>query len=303
MDNQPIIIKKVKKVVGHAHHGGSWKVAYADFVTAMMAFFLLLWLLNVTTDVQKKGIADFFSPASLSQSNSGAGGVLGGQSVIVDGSKVSDAGAVSIAIEAAPRDSQSESEKNADPTNEDIAKKIAERETEAYQRTEAALRAAIRESAEAEQLARHLIIDMTPEGLRIQLIDQDNQSMFPSGSAVMNERSRILVKTIAKVVEKIPNKLSLSGHTDALAYRSENGYTNWELSSDRANASRRALVEAGVPAARFRLVSGKADQEPLVPENPLAPSNRRISLVLLRDQPAKAAPEGPGPAPAPPTRP
>ena len=303
MDNQPIIIKRVKKVVGHAHHGGSWKVAYADFVTAMMAFFLLLWLLNVTTDEQKKGIADFFSPASLSKSSSGAGGMLGGQSLIVDGSRVSDAGAVSVVLEVAPPESQAESEQKADPNEEDLAKKIAEREAEAFRQAEASLRTAIRESPEAAELARHLIVDMTPEGLRIQLIDQENESMFPTGSAVMNERARNLVKTVAKVVEKIPNKLSLSGHTDALAYRSENGYSNWELSTDRANASRRALVEAGVPAVRFRLVSGKADQEPLVVENPLAPSNRRISLVLLRDEPAKAAAESPGPVPAPPTRP
>lgn len=284
MDNKaPIIIKKVKKVQGHAHHGGSWKVAYADFVTAMMAFFLLLWLLNVTTDEQKNGIADYFAPSQISNSKSGAGGVLGGRTIISDGNRISTEGAAAVVVGLSPPPDPDA--KNQDTSDAEIARRLAEREQESFRNTASALRQAIQESPDQAEMARHLVVDMTPEGLRIQLVDQELQSMFPSGSAGMNEQARRLMATVAKIVGRLPNALSITGHTDAQPYRREGGYSNWELSADRANASRRALIEAGVPATRIEHVTGKAERELLFPDNPLNPSNRRISIVLLREAP------------------
>ena len=288
MDNQPVIIVRKKKGGDHGHHGGAWKVAYADFVTAMMAFFLLLWLLNVTTDEQKNGIADYFAPSAVSHSPSGAGGVLGGQTIVTDGSQVSNKGVPAVVIGIAPPPAEG-TEREAPPSDEEITKRLAEKEDEAFRQAESALQHAIQDNPQIADLARHLLVDMTPEGLRIQLVDQDQESMFPTGSAAMTDRARKLMVMIANIANHLPNKLSVSGHTDARPYRTETGYGNWELSTDRANASRRVLIEAGVPVARFRLVSGKADQEPLIAADPLNPSNRRISIVLLRDNPVLPA--------------
>jgi chemotaxis protein MotB len=281
MDDAPVIIKKVKKVQGHGHHGGSWKVAYADFVTAMMAFFLLLWLLNVTTDEQKNGIADYFAPSQISSSRSGAGGILGGRTIISDGNRVSNEGAAAVVVGLSPPPEPDA--KTKDQSDSELAKRLAEREQETFRNTANALRQAIQESPDQAELARHLVVDMTPEGMRIQLVDQEMVSMFPSGSANMNEQARRLMQTVAKVVSRLPNTLSVTGHTDAQPYRREGGYSNWELSADRANASRRALVESGIPPNRIVNVTGKAEREPLFPDNPLNPSNRRISIVLLRE--------------------
>jgi chemotaxis protein MotB len=298
--NQPIIIKKVKKGGHEGHHGGAWKVAYADFVTAMMAFFLLLWLLNATTEDQKKGIADYFSPMSVSRTTSGSGGVLGGRTLIVDGNKISDSGVPSMVVSIAPPptgEDEPQDEKT-DPdaprkergvSDKEIAARLAEKEQESFQQAEAALRQAIQEAPQLRELAKNIIVDNTPEGLRIQLVDQEQQSMFPSGSATMNDRARNLTQLIAQVVAKLPNKLSISGHTDATPFRFGNTYGNWELSTDRANASRRALIDSGVEPTRIRLVTGNADRQPLFQSDPFNPSNRRIAIVLLRDQPLAAA--------------
>lgn len=282
-DNQPVIIKKIKKIMPHAHHGGAWKVAYADFVTAMMAFFLLMWLLNVTTDEQRKGIADYFSPASVSPQTSGGGGVLGGQTLIVDGSKISTDGAVSVTTDVA------KPEEPVEVTPEEIAKKQAELEQAAFDKAEAAIKQAIQNDPTLTELANHILVDMTPEGLRIQLVDQDRQSMFPTGKSVMNEKGRQLMQMVAKIAQTMPNQLAISGHTDATPYRNDKDYGNWELSSERANASRRVMLEVGIPASRFRVVTGRADLDPLLPQDPQNAANRRISVVLLRDAPATQA--------------
>lgn len=287
-----IVIKKVKKVAG-GHHGGAWKVAYADFVTAMMAFFLLLWLLNVTTAEQKRGIADYFAPSAASRSESGAGMILGGRTMITDGSRISDKGVPSVTMAIAPPNAESmKLDKTHEPaTEEEIDKKIAEREQQAFEEIERGLRQEINNSPELVELAKNILVDMTPEGLRIQIVDQQNQSMFPSGSTQMHERTKLLLQKVAHVIEKLPNKVSITGHTDALPYRGDGNYGNWELSTDRANASRRALTESGVPAPRIAQVVGKADQEPLISADRLNPSNRRIAIVLLRE--AKINPENP----------
>ncbi|MCG8690304.1 MAG: flagellar motor protein MotB [Minwuiales bacterium] len=291
-EEQPIIIKKVVKG-GHGHHGGAWKVAYADFVTAMMAFFLLLWLLNVTTDEQKAGIADYFSPSTASVSSSGAGGMLGGQTLVTDGAKISDTGVPTVVMNLTPPESAageaddgdeetSSSETIDELSDEEIEQELAEREQESFEEAVDAIQQAIQDVPELAELSRNLIIDMTPEGMRIQLVDQDGRSMFESGKADLLDHTSSLITMITRVVERLPNKIKITGHTDATPFKADDGYGNWELSSDRANASRRALLQAGLAPARIAMVTGKAETEPLFPDDPQAASNRRISIVLLR---------------------
>ncbi|MDP6345964.1 MAG: flagellar motor protein MotB [Alphaproteobacteria bacterium] len=287
-----IVIKKIVKAA-EGHHGGAWKVAYADFVTAMMAFFLLLWLLNVTTDEQKHGIADYFAPTAASKSESGSGGILGGVSLSKDGARVGEGAPPTVVMELTPprqrdpdEDDGSESEREAGEIQEEqLLRKMAEREQEQFEQAEEALRQAMEDSPGLSDLAKNLIIDNTPEGLRIQLVDQEKSSMFPSGGAALQDNIKRILEKVADIIHRMPNQVAITGHTDAVPYRGDNGYSNWELSSDRANASRRALTGFGVPASRIASVSGKADTEPLVPEDPTLPSNRRISIVLLRDAP------------------
>ncbi len=354
-NKRPIIIKKIKKG-GHGHHGGAWKVAYADFVTAMMAFFLLLWLLNSTTQEQRRGIAQFFTPDSVSRSSVGSGGILGGQSVspgelprtsggVVMSVPVMPSGETpeeeqdpaetgeegdqqaegpapgtapgtqpgqqpgqqpgdqpgtqphQAAVPGEPRDQSSNPERPQvadatprDPTAAELRRAAREREEREFQQAEQDLRQAIQDLPDLRALAPNLIIDRTPEGLRIQLVDQERSTMFPLGSATPNDNLRRLFNTISQVVARLPNRISVTGHTDATPFQRTN-YSNWELSTDRANSSRRGLIEAGVPANRISHVVGKAEQEPLFAENPNDPRNRRISIVLLRqnqDAPGRA---------------
>jgi chemotaxis protein MotB len=313
-----IIIKRPKKGGHGGHHGGAWKVAYADFVTAMMAFFLLLWLLNVTTDVQKRGIADYFEPAiAMKQASSGAGSILGGRVIGSPGAMTVDGAAPSLALPIAALRQPDEGEdgnesgaagradeKNdpkADKLNDlaklreeakrdpakladtEFQKKLAAAEERQFAAAEFSLRQAIQDVPELQTLAENLIIDRTPEGLRIQLVDQEKSSMFALGSTDMRDGARKLMAQVARVVQKLPNKISVSGHTDATPYARAGNYGNWELSTDRANASRRELVADGLAAERIAKVVGMADREPLLAAEPLSPKNRRISIVLLRE--------------------
>ncbi len=310
--SQTIIIKKGKKG-RHRHHGGAWKVAYADFVTAMMAFFLLLWLLNAVTQDQLEGIANYFAPISLSRDTSGAGDILGGKTVLEEGAlknvtarasvsidlpppKAGDAGGEETVEETAEGTSGAEEDQE---VKESEAQKLLERkEQEQFERAEEELRETIQGIPDLKRLADSLLMENTPEGLRIQIIDQEGLAMFPKGSAKMHAHTRRILKLVAKVVVKMPQKLKISGHTDALRYVSQTGYSNWELSADRANASRRALLEFAVPFDRVARVVGMAATDPLVPDNPTHPSNRRISIVLLRGtgaaKPAEASELLPG---------
>ena len=287
-DNQPpIIIKKIKKGGDHGHHGGAWKIAYADFVTAMMAFFLLLWLLSATTEEQKEGIAEYFAPTFASKSSSGSNGVLGGNSITSDnGAQSSGAVVVSIAPSTGNANEATSAQQPATPDDEEINKAIAEREEQMFKDAEKELTQAIQQTPDLKDMADNLIIDRTPEGMRIQIVDQERRSMFASGSAEPLPRTKQILQIVAKVILKLPNRLSIAGHTDATPFAGGRaGYSNWELSSDRANASRRVLREAGVPAPRIAEVKGLADTEPLFPEDPTLPSNRRISITLLREAP------------------
>ncbi len=274
--NQPIIInKKVKKGGDHGHHGGAWKVAYADFVTAMMAFFLLLWLLSTTTVEQRSGIADYFTPTtSLRSGESGAGGILGGQTLSDSGAKIGEGGTPSVVVELTPPGSRDAKEK-------DIEELAAKREQESFEDALQALNKAITDSPELSDLKDNIQVDMTSEGMRIQIVDREGGALFRAGSAEMNARTQQLIGQIAKVVATLPNNISISGHTDSNPF-SRGDYSNWELSSDRANASRRQLVSSGIDPTRIVQVVGKADQEPLVEEDPFLPENRRVSIVLRR---------------------
>lgn len=285
----PIIKKIIKK--GGGHHGGAWKVAYADFVTAMMAFFLLLWLLNVTTDEQKAGIADYFDPnPRIAESVSGAGGLLGGLTISPDGVKVSDDAPPVVppeeqldpALRPGEKPLQSEPPPG-EPTEEDLAEQKRRREEEEFKIAEEQIRQAIQEAPDLAELSKNLMIDMTPEGLRIQIVDQEGASMFPSGSAQMYAKTKKLMEKVADVIKSMPNQVSVRGHTDAVPYSGANNYTNWELSTDRANASRRVLLDSGFPEARINNVLGKADTDHMFPDQPKDARNRRISIILLHE--------------------
>jgi chemotaxis protein MotB len=282
-----VFIKRVKKVEAAAH-GGAWKIAYADFVTAMMAFFLLLWLLNSVTQEQLEGISNYFAPAAPSASNSGAGGVLGGQTVTSEGAQVDNRSTPSTSLALPPPksglaqdDAQQQAEQESDEASEEAIKK---KEEEQFEKAKDELRQVIQQIPNAAQLAKSLLVDNTPEGLRIQIVDQEGLPMFQSGSAEPLPRARELIKTVAQVIATMPQKIAISGHTDSVKFGGGGPYTNWELSADRATATRRLLLEFGVPTERIDRVVGKADTEPLLKEDPVNPRNRRLSVVLLRQE-------------------
>ena len=328
-DDRPIIIKRIKKS-GGGHHGGAWKVAYADFVTAMMAFFLLLWLLNAVTEEQKKGIAQYFKPTIAPQNQQSQEAILNGQPAVMTAVDGASAAQAQIEVDDAEEDAQDEPKKSTDQEAVPSETANAEKPVDVKEAQEVVAKAEQQQFADVKQkieqqiqqdpgladLKNNIDIQQTPEGLLIQLLDKEKVSMFPTGSASMNDRSRQLLSLVAHVVAPLDNKLAIAGHTDATPYRGKADYSNWELSTDRANAARRALVNSGVDDRRIENVSGRADTDPKVKDNPTSPENRRISIVLLRDkppeavapatpsEPASAAPAAPGePAPADPNAP
>ena len=291
-DKRPIIIiKRIKKMDG-GHHGGAWKVAYADFVTAMMAFFLLLWLLNVTTDEQKAMISSYFAPADprISESTSGAGGVMGGLTVSPEGAMTENKEPITAAqdepSDGIGREDGEDGEQKNQITEEQLTQELEKLDQKTFQETEERLRQAIESAPELQELSQNLLIDMTPEGLRIQIVDQEGKPMFELGSARPLPAAERLLRLIAQVIKELPNKVSIRGHTDSKPYGSGAAYTNWELSSDRANASRRVMLQGNIsgrlPADRVENVQGKADREHLDPTDPFAAKNRRISIILLK---------------------
>ena len=418
-DLAPIIIKR-KKAAHAGGHGGAWKVAYADFVTAMMAFFLLLWLLNVVTSDQKRGISDYFAPASVSRESSGSGGVLGGQSLTVQGALVSPTSPLAADVPGvgppgyateesenadenvdsgakkedkstpntnnnASNNTTNNNNKQADDTAKlnkkpgesdkefmdrlnkaaeklgipgkqttervddfmrrlyesssnylkqqsdegrvdyqkrmdqaahdlnlpgqqpgeslpDFVKRVAEaadqihkaqQETEHFQEAATSIRQAIQEIPELKELAKNLVVDTTPEGLRIQIVDQEQNVMFSAGSSQMEPQAKALMGLVAKAIADLPNKLSVSGHTDSSPFTHGGGRDNWDLSTERANASHRALEAAGIADSRITDVVGRADRDLLFPNDPTSPRNRRISIVLLREKPGDGSPVAP----------
>ncbi len=286
--NGSVIIKKVKKG-GHAGaHGGAWKVAYADFMTAMMAFFLLLWLLSAVSQEQLEGISNYFAPQAASATTSGSGQVLGGQSIAEPGAlgnpiKTPPLVAMDLPTPSAGQGSTDAAEPNDEAMDAETAEEMVKRkEEEQFQQAEETLRQALQGIPSLKELSESLVVDDTAEGMRIQIVDQEGLAMFPRGTAEMYEHTYKMLALVAKVIEKMPQKIAIAGHTDSTKFRGEAGYSNWELSADRANASRRALIDMGVPEERISRVVGKAAEEPLVKGDPANPRNRRITIVLMR---------------------
>lgn len=325
-------------------HGGSWKVAYADFVTAMMAFFLLMWLLNATTEDQRKGLVDYFSPNRvLSHNSSGTGQPFGGKTAFSDGAMVSDRGAVKVTVGQRPVVDQVEQDgseviaqprphredveskapdqggklaakpppvanrevavvrppspattsRNAEakrpPREADLRAEREKQEKQAFEQAAREIRNAVRADPQLADLASQLQIDITPDGLRIQILDADHEAMFPLGSAVPNDHARMLLQKVSPVLARLTEDISIAGHTDAAPVAGP-GRTNWELSADRANATRRLLVDAGLQESRIRSVTGNAERDLLVPSDPLAAANRRISILVHRSVPTTSTP-------------
>jgi chemotaxis protein MotB len=253
-----------------------------------------MWLINTTSPEQKRGIADYFAPASVSRSTQGSDGLLGGTAFQEDGARAAGSRrepeqelADSRARAKGADDGRSQGGGQAN----DVAMAsavAARREGAEFASAETSLRQALQDMPDFAELSKHLIVDQTPEGLRIQLVDQEGRAMFQSASAEPLPRTRQLLKAVSKVIETLPNRLSISGHTDT-SPPSRSGYTNWDLSSDRANAARRVLEAEGVDADRIYQVTGKSSAEPLYPDDPAQPANRRISIVLMREAPVLPA--------------
>ncbi|MDH5546883.1 MAG: flagellar motor protein MotB [Gammaproteobacteria bacterium] len=262
-NGQPIIVKKVKKVGHGGHHGGSWKVAYADFVTAMMAFFLLLWLLNASNKALLEGIARYFQNPSMVTASGGHS-----TSVIELGSNVDvSKGEGDMARESIESDLYSEEYEAMEMRQ---LKSLKEDIEYVIDTTDALI-----------PFKDQLLLDVTEDGLRIQIVDKDNRPMFDLASAQLKSYAKTILREFAKVLVQVPNKISMSGHTDGRKYFREDGYSNWELSADRANAARRELLNGGYPAERISRVVGLANKVLFNKENPLDPINRRISIVIL----------------------
>jgi chemotaxis protein MotB len=271
---QPIIIKRIKRGGGHGHHGGAWKIAYADFVTAMMAFFLLMWLLGSTTKGDLKGISDYFnSPLQVALTGgSGSGDSSsiirgGGEDLTRTSGQVKrgeiDEARRTVNLQALPEDTNK--------ANEQQVKRVRARVEEAIER-----------NPRLNELKGQVRMDLTPEGLRIQIVDDQNRAMFERGGSLVQPYMRELLREIGKVVNEVDAQIALTGHTDSTPYSGgERGYSNWELSTERANASRRELVAGGMNENKVVRVVGLGSTLPLVTDDPAAAVNRRISIVVM----------------------
>jgi len=291
---QPIIIKRVKKG-GHGAHGGAWKIAYADFVTAMMAFFLLMWLLGSTTEGDKKGIADYFqAPLKVALLSGGSGSGDSSHVIKGGGTDLTRSGG-----QVKKGDTASRSTINLAAVKAE--QRIAE--TQRLQALKQHVEDVLASNPKLAALKSQIRLDMTRDGLRIQIVDDQNRPMFDSGSAVVKPYMRELLQEIGSVLAEVPNRLTLEGHTDAAPFGGgERGYSNWELSSDRANASRRELLLGGLPEDRMLRVQGLASSALFDRNDPLSPANRRISIIVMNreaeDRFFQNAPEAIEPAPA-----
>ena len=291
---QPFIIKKVKKA-GHAHHGGAWKIAYADFVTAMMAFFLLLWLISMTTDEQKKGIADYFAPPNVSESTSGAGGVLGGMAYNQDQSKLS--GSATDAKTFTSPDSERKDgpmvavrggqvdAKGALVASNSSTVDFKSTYDQDFQGAAASIRQAWQAMPNITDIQDNLVLEQTKDGLNIKIMDQAGRRMFPEGSQYPYEATRRAIAAIAPVIEKLPNQVAISGYTAAGVKYANPHYGAWDLSTDRANVVRSILSEYGLSDDHIASVTGRAAADPLFPNDPYMAGNDRVEITLLYQAP------------------
>ena len=285
---RPIIVKKIVAAAHGAHHGGAWKVAYADFVTAMMAFFLLMWLLGMTDEQKRQGIADYFTPTlvEMKQNSAGSNGVLGGESLISKDnypSRATQTGDRTIVIP--------ESAIGGPERSRDLAK-----DRQAFEALKRALDRRMELIPELKKLKANVRYVETREGLRIDLVDEANFSMFALATDQLVPQARRLIGEVARVIDAVPNKILVRGHTDALPYAAGKAMNNWLLSTSRAEATRATLAESGLPTERFARIEGVADQEPYVSADRYDPRNRRMSIILAwsgdSQAPATAPPGG-----------
>lgn len=275
MANSTIIIKKIKKG-GHAHHGGAWKVAYADFVTAMMAFFLLLWLLNTASKEQLHGISDYFSPTIGLKDAAGIGvkGGLGEKET--KGIQRTDRNSNSGIIYGAPQPG------SVVAAPDDSANVVEGESAEAITIVESSIKSALQDNKELEEHRDNVLIDQVPEGLRIQITERDGKQMFKSGTAELEQYTKLILDKVVQIVRFLPNYISIAGHTSTSQSVAEKD-GGWGLSAERANATRGYMISAGLDKEQIIKLIAKADTEPLDQENPDAPVNRRISIVVLKD--------------------
>ncbi|OWU83180.1 chemotaxis protein MotB [Oceanicola sp. 22II-s10i] len=330
--NQPIVIKKIIEEGGGGHHGGAWKVAYADFMTAMMAFFLLLWILAASDEEKLRGLADYFTP-SLSDSGGRGDGLLDGNVLGPDGvmsgtdgphspvrlpsfgqenplavfdSRLRDeqpqviveyetrpdgvktdttAGSGEAEITPDSRPSRPPADPVADAAEQAELERAQEERDAELDRLEDQIKQQVAGDSRLHDFTENLRFDRTPEGLDIQIVDKDGRSMFDTGSSRIEERTRQLLRIVGEAILDMEHTLTVSGHTDSVPYSKSGGYSNWELSADRANATRRVLTDTGVNPSRFTRISGLADTAPLDPEHPDAAENRRISVTINYPEP------------------
>ena len=275
---RPIIVKKIIQEVHGGHHGGAWKVAYADFVTAMMAFFLLMWLLGATTEKQRKALADYFSPTLVEtkQGSAGANGLFGGDSLIHDDSyphRAAQTGTRSLTV---PRDATGGPKEAAG----------AAAQKASFERLKRKLAEKVMTDEGLKKFAKNIRFTDTRAGLRIDMVDEADFAMFAIGTDRLSPSAFSLMNAVAAVVKDSPNRLIIRGHTDSAPYKSGGQTNNWQLSSARAEVTRRTLERRGVDRRRFARIEGVADTEPYIPGAPFDARNRRMSITLLKGDPS-----------------
>jgi chemotaxis protein MotB len=300
-DNKSIIIKKVKKAA-HKHHGGAWKIAYADFVTAMMAFFLLLWLISMTTPEQKAGLADYFSPPNILPTSSGSGGVMGGTALNKDGAKEAGTAAdvrggsadVSSTSEFASTQkdgqSQDQQEGGQHSANKASQDNIKSDYDQLFQSATASIRQAWQSMPDVTEMKDNLVIQKSEDGLDILLLNQQGRAMFPKGSKYPYDYTRQALAVIAPILNQLKVQIRISGHAPAGSHYTDPKYGPWELTSDRANVVRSILEEHGLSEDQIHSVTGRATAEPFFPDNPYMAANERIKITLLKNTPPVVPP-------------
>jgi chemotaxis protein MotB len=269
---RPVIVKKIYEAPHSGHHGGAWKVAYADFVTAMMAFFLLMWLLGATTEKQRKALADYFAPTLVTtkQDSAGSDGFFGGDSVTSVDKYPHRAGQTGTRSMTIPRDAAG-GPKEASGIGKDRAK---------FEQLRQRLLQKLQSDKTLKKLARNVRFTETREGLRIDMVDEADFSMFISGTDILTPDAVALLGQLADTIRELPNGIIIRGHTDAQPVSRGLGVNNWQLSSARAEATRSHLTRAAIPQRQFVRIEGVADREPYIPSNPYDPKNRRMSVTL-----------------------
>ena len=274
---RPVIVKKII-VEGHGgHHGGAWKVAYADFVTAMMAFFLLMWLLGATTEKQRKALADYFAPTLVTQKSDSAGGsgFFGGDSIVSVDKYPHRAGQTGTRTMTIPRDAKGGPKEASGPGGE----------KKQFDKLKVSLAEKLKANGNLRRFARNIRFTETTEGLRIDMVDEADFTMFITGTDQLTPNAAKLLQQVAAAVKEASNGLVIRGHTDAMPYSKGAGMNNWQLSTARAEVTRLYLMRASVDPSRINRIEGVADREPYIPDNKFDPRNRRMSITLVRQKP------------------